>query len=971
MEARGDVSFSPNFDGGNVSLEFGPGAAPRTLTLDTGINFPKIVLNDPNVTVDTSGSGTLLLPHQLIIDQGIFNQGNVDLTITPLNIGGGACLEMSGGTFNGSSNLLTLDSNGSRTVLMNGGDFNGGSGNIITTGDTSNTNHDIQINGGSFTSTSGTLFVARSFRVQNTGAFSNNGGTVVFNSGTTTAILSDDGMGHHPDLVFNNVEFAKDNGSIMQLIQTSIIVNGELTFNDGVIDGLGGESIFAFGDVNLGSGFDGITNHVTLVFAGGADQVITMAGDQNFPGGWGVVKSSGTVDVGVSGNLVTGAVAVTSGELDITDAGATIINLGSVTTVGGTLDISGLATASISAASISVATDGHVNVTRAPGGPGSNSFTRSAGVGPLGNPSSQFILGGDVINNGTITIQGENICPGADTTLIRSSTPGIQRSWSGSGIFTLENVDVQDQAGTAPIIVHSGTDSGNNGLNFTFDGTCLPTPTPTDTPTATPTNTPTSTPTATPTSTPTATPTPACPDVNAPVLTSHTSASGIPVTIPVNTSDLSGLGVISADLTFNYDPLVLSPMPADISVTAGTVSLAAQINYNASVPGSVVISVFSANPFIGAGTVVDLHMKVIGPIGSITPLALTSFRYNGGLVCSNSTSGTLTVVSGTITGRVSFENEPFPAPTISPTPTPLPVPGTSLNAAGGTNFFSVADADGNYSLSGFGPGSYNVTPSRSDENPMAPNGIFSNDASLVAQHVVGLIMLNTVQQRAADVSGLHSISSFDAALIAQWIVGVVNPINQTGKWRFTPDSTTPDTTVDSVQNYKALLKGDVNGDWTPTLVRHAQESILPGSGDAVSVSLPNVKTGQNSLICIPLSLGNLQGRGVESYQFDIEYDPAVIRPADAAADLRGTMSEGLSVAANSPQKGLLKVVVFGTAPVSNDGVFVILRFVAIGPPNTSTPLIISYFRFNDGAIGAIPVMGWLRVTASSTASIRD
>ncbi len=44
--------------------------------------------------------------------------------------------------------------------------------------------------------------------------------------------------------------------------------------------------------------------------------------------------------------------------------------------------------------------------------------------------------------------------------------------------------------------------------------------------------------------TPTPTPSPTCPDVNTPVLTSQGSASGVPVTIPVNTSDLTGLGVI-------------------------------------------------------------------------------------------------------------------------------------------------------------------------------------------------------------------------------------------------------------------------------------------------------------------------------------------------------------------------------------------------------------------------------------------
>ena len=266
-------------------------------------------------------------------------------------------------------------------------------------------------------------------------------------------------------------------------------------------------------------------------------------------------------------------------------------------------------------------------------------------------------------------------------------------------------------------------------------------------------------------------------------MTSKTGVSGVPVIIPVNTTDLSGLGVISADFTFNYDPAVLSPLPADISVTAGSTSPGAEVNYNTATAGTIVVSVFNALGLTGAGTVVDLHMKVIGPIGSFSPLTLTNFRYNGGLVCSTPSSGTLTVVSGTVTGRVSFENQPYPTLTVSPTPTPLPVPGTRVNAVGGTTFFQLSDASGNYSLNAFGPGPYTVTPSRPDEDYMAPNGIFSSDPSLVAQYVVGLASLNSVQQRAADVSGLHSISSFDAALIAamgRWYPKLDQPNRQMG-----------------------------------------------------------------------------------------------------------------------------------------------------------------------------------------------
>ena len=125
--------------------------------------------------------------------------------------------------------------------------------------------------------------------------------------------------------------------------------------------------------------------------------------------------------------------------------------------------------------------------------------------------------------------------------------------------------------------------------------------------------------------TPSPTPTPLCPIVSTGVLTSHGSPSGIPINIPINTTDVTGLGVISADITFNYDTSVLSPVPADTTVTAGSVSPGATVTYNQPTPGTLLISVYNPTGFTGAGSVVDLHMKVIGPIGSVSPLTLTSF----------------------------------------------------------------------------------------------------------------------------------------------------------------------------------------------------------------------------------------------------------------------------------------------------------------------------------------------------------
>jgi hypothetical protein len=175
----------------------------------------------------------------------------------------------------------------------------------------------------------------------------------------------------------------------------------------------------------------------------------------------------------------------------------------------------------------------------------------------------------------------------------------------------------------------------------------------------------------------------------------------------------------------------------------------------------------------------------------------------------------------------------------------------------------------------------------------------------------------------------------------------------------------PDTTVDSVQNYKALLMGDVSGDWMPPTMMRPEAAIVPDT-NTVGISVPNTKAAQGSLVTVPVSISNLRGRGITSYQFDVAYDPSILEPVQAPADLAGTLSEGFGMAANSPEPGLLKVAVYGVAPASVDGIYVNLRFKALGDAGSQTPVNINGFRINDGTTPVWPTGGVVTVTRSTT-----
>ena len=322
---------------------------------------------------------------------------------------------------------------------------------------------------------------------------------------------------------------------------------------------------------------------------------------------------------------------------------------------------------------------------------------------------------------------------------------------------------------------------------------------------------------------------------------------------------------------------------------------------------------------------------------------------------------------------------PAPTPTPSPASTPAisgsvaasivtkPIPDVLMSGAGSPNVSVVTDADGTYLLTGIGSGAYTVTPSKAAQECGINNGIFANDASLVSRHVVGLTVLTGDALLAANVSGTETLSSFDAGLIARRVVGLCTGSNNAaGQWRFTPVSRNYNNVLAIVpnENYTAYLMGDVNGDWNPL---GAGRPINPTYGPkAVRASLSVLAAGTGSVVAVPLRIENLRGAGVGSYQFDVEYDPAVVVPSEIAADLSGTLSADLSVAYNTAQPGRLRIAVFGAIPANGDGTYVKLHFIAVGKPGSTSPLTISGFRLNQGTTVVAVTAGQVTVTRSKS-----
>lgn len=461
--AAGTFTAGTNTNLNGATQSFGGAAATTFVNLTTSNSGTKSPSGAYTVTgILTVGSGTTL-----------------DENTRTASLPGGASLVVNGTLDFTSSTGLMQSTSGTTTLTM-------GASGLIKTADSGGLGPGAGLslvnNGGTWTTTS----------------IDTNGTVEYYFTGSQTIT----------DRNYNNLTITNTGTKTWTLTATTQTVNGNLTINASAPLSLGGtnRTLNVGGNWSNSGTFTAGTSTINFNSTTTGKTIAgTLTGTSkfnklSFNGVGGAWSFSNPADVGSDFTITNGTVTAPSGNLNIggnwSNSASFAHNSGTVTFNGTTNQSIGgsnsttFATLAISNTGgggsnvVSLATDQTVstalNVTSGILDQGatfnltSGAVTVSSGATLRNLGTGDLTLSGGVSNAGTITFDGGGggCGVGGDPILIRSSSSGTQRAWSGTGTFSMSDVDVQDQAGTAIITVFSGTNSGNNGSNWVFINAC-------------------------------------------------------------------------------------------------------------------------------------------------------------------------------------------------------------------------------------------------------------------------------------------------------------------------------------------------------------------------------------------------------------------------------------------------------------------------------------------------------------------
>ena len=470
---QGNVVIESGADGGSATFTL-TGTNNQTITRQSGGTAPTglVTINKPSGTVSLASAyafgGGLSFPSS---NASTFSQGTYGATITgTLTLAGGTYTQGDTGTL--SATTMTV-SGGTYTTYYDSGDglrhhtgavtvttlnisngtFTQGTGTLTITNFSqsggiffggASLNMSVPyftLSGGTFNAPGGTLTIGLSSATASNQTIFTKSGTPTFSPGTGTVKFSSNGgtgaatvihtLQVNTDITFNNLtlDMNTTNAAVMAFAGSGVVtVAGTLVHEDGTING---GTVYAQGNVVVAA-TEPSGGTTALTFSGTRDQTYTDLGGDEINGAITVNKSSGRV------------ILLTNTDWNASGQGVTVTN--------GTVIVSG-------ASNMGVANGARLTVEA-----NGTFIMNGSGTLTVGSGSSSI----SVLNSGKVFLQSASECGGSDLIRIRSNVAGTRRTWSGTGSFSMRDLDVQDMAtsgGTITLISSTLSNCDANWVN--------------------------------------------------------------------------------------------------------------------------------------------------------------------------------------------------------------------------------------------------------------------------------------------------------------------------------------------------------------------------------------------------------------------------------------------------------------------------------------------------------------------------
>jgi hypothetical protein len=440
-------------------------------------------------------------------------------------------------------------------------------------------------------------------------------------------------------------------------------------------------------------------------------------------------------------------------------------------------------------------------------------------------------------------------------------------------------------------------------------------------------------------------------------------APGEVVSIPFTLTDVTGLGVISGDVTILYDASVITAT----SASPGPLAAGCTLTPNLSIAGRARLSLYCTEALEGAGTLVHLEFQVAGAAAASSPLAFDSAQLNEGTPSLCAASGSLRVCGpgddtcdGLDQDCDGVADDGYPAQAFACAPPQCGLSG-SRTCVGGVEV-QTCQPGGRISL----PGAIAASPGFPVQVPVllsdvGGQGVLSADIVLTYDPAVALATQVSAGSLTSGSSCVLTSNPGTPGMVALSVY-CTHPLAGPGTLAvlefqaLPPGGVTPLTLASA-----ALNEGD-----PPVCVEDGSMEVC--AGDA-TVRIPDgLADPPGSMLSVPLEVSDLTGLGVLSADVRLGFDPAVLQPVAVSA---GSVSTGCTLTANLSSAGAAALSIFCTVPRSGGGTLAIVRFRVAAEWCAGTPVSLTRAVLNEGEPAVCRDAGSFRSEAAELCDGRD